>query len=47
MVRRMRHGGPVSTPRARAGVLMGTLVANPQYVRNVRALMTECVCLGY
>ncbi|MER7891107.1 transglycosylase SLT domain-containing protein [Micromonospora sp. NPDC094482] len=22
-------------------------VPNPQYVRNVRALMTECVCLGY
>ncbi|MFE9689922.1 transglycosylase SLT domain-containing protein [Micromonospora sp. NPDC005806] len=22
-------------------------IPNPQYVRNVRALMTECVCLGY
>nr|MDT0659633.1 lytic transglycosylase domain-containing protein [Micromonospora sp. DSM 115978] len=25
----------------------GLVIPNPQYVRNVRALMTECVCLTY
>ena len=25
----------------------GLVIPNPQYVRNVRALMTECECLAF
>lgn len=49
MTRRARRSGRILVTLLLAVTVAGDglKIPNPQYVRNVRALMTECECLSF